>query len=143
MKRVLLPCFALVLLSACGQTGDPDIRIGDAWARPTRGEVPGAVYVAIDNKGSSDDRLTGVSTDRAAMAMVHQSDLADGVATMRMVDEVRILAGGRIEMAPGGTHIMLEGLKAPLNSGESFDIVLKFGKSGDRRVRVDVRTEQQ
>ena len=142
MKRALLPVLTLLLLTACGQNGQPDIQPGNGWARPTRGDVPGAVYVTIENKGSAGDRLTGAATDRAAMAMIHQSELANGVATMRMVDEIDIPAGGRIEMAPGGTHIMLEGLKAPLNSGDRFDLVLKFGKSGERKVRVDVGAEQ-
>ena len=66
------------------------------------------------------------------MAMVHQSELFNGVATMRMAGEINIPAGSRIEMVPGGTHIMLEGLRAPLKTGDSFDLVLKFRKSGDR-----------
>jgi periplasmic copper chaperone A len=136
MIRRLLP--ALLLLSACGQSGEPDIQLGNAWARPTRGEAPGAVYVAVNNKGSADDRLVGAFTDHAAMAMVHQSELVDGVAQMRTAGEINIPAGKRIEMVPGGTHIMLEGLRAPLRTGDSFDLVLKFRKSGDRRVKVDV-----
>jgi copper(I)-binding protein len=136
IQRLLLP--ALLLLSACGQSGEPDIQLGNAWARPTRGEAPGAVYVAINNKGSADDRLVGAFTDHAAMAMVHQSELVDGVAQMRMAGEINIPAGKRIEMVPGGTHIMLEGLRAPLRTGDSFDLVLKFDKSGDRRAKVDV-----
>ena len=136
IQRLLLP--ALLLLSACGQSGEPDIQLGNAWARPTRGEAPGAVNVAINNKGSADDRLVGAFTDHAAMAMVHQSELVDGVAQMRMAGEINIPAGKRIEMVPGGTHIMLEGLRAPLKTGDSFDLVLKFDKSGDRRAKVDV-----
>jgi copper(I)-binding protein len=135
---------ALLLLSACGQNGDPNIQLGNAWARPTRGEAPGAVYVAINNKGSADDRLVGAFTDHAAMAMVHQSELVDGVAQMRMAGEINIPAGSRIEMVPGGTHIMLEGLRAPLTTGDSFELVLKFRKSGDRSVKVDVvRAEEK
>lgn len=137
MKRAFLVA-ALLLLSACGQNGDPNIQLGNAWARPTRGEAPGAVYVAINNKGSADDRLVGAFTDHAAMAMVHQSELVDGVAQMRMAGEINIPAGSRIEMVPGGTHIMLEGLRAPLRTGDSFELVLKFRESGDRSVKVDV-----
>lgn len=137
MKPVLT--LALLLsLGACGQNGEPDIRLGNAWARPTRGDAPGAVYVAINNKGAADDRLTGAFTDHAALAMVHQSELVDGVATMRMAGEINVPAGSRIEMVPGGTHIMLEGLRAPLRTGDSFELVLKFRKSGDRKVTVDV-----
>ena len=136
IRCLLLP--ALLLLSSCGKDGEPDIQLGNAWARPTRGEAPGAVYVAINNKGADADRLTGAFTDHAAMAMVHQSELVDGVATMRMAGEINIPAHRRIEMVPGGTHIMLEGLRAPLRTGDSFELVLKFRKSGDQRVKVDV-----
>jgi copper(I)-binding protein len=137
MKPILMLA-AFLSLAACGQSGEPDIQLGNAWARPTRGDAPGAVYVAINNKGSADDRLVGASTENAAMAMVHQTELVDGVASMRMAGEINIPAGERIEMVPGGTHIMLEGLRAPLKTGDSFDMVLKFRKSGDRRVSVDV-----
>ena len=142
MKPIMILA-ACLSLAACGQDGDPNIQLGNAWARPTRGEAPGAVYVAINNKGSADDRLVGAFTDRAAMAMVHQTELVDGVASMRMAGEINIPAGQRIEMVPGGTHIMLEGLRAPLRTGDSFEIVLKFRKSGDRTVSVDVTKAEQ
>ena len=143
MKPVLLLA-SLLALAGCGQNGDPDIQLGNAWARPTRGDAPGAVYVAINNKGEADDRLTGAFTDHAALAMVHQNELVDGIARMRMAGEINIPAGSRIEMVPGGTHIMLEGLRAPLRTGDSFELVLKFRKSGDRKVTVDVtKAEQQ
>ena len=125
MMRALFASLAFLLLTACGQSGEPDIQLGNAWARPTRGDAPAAIYVAINNKGSADDRLTGAFTDRAAMAM-------------RMAGEINIPAGSRIEMVPGGTHIMLEGLRAPLKTGDSFNLVLKFRKSEDRTVAVDV-----
>lgn len=142
MKPVLILA-AFLSLAACGQNGEPDIQLGNAWARPTRGDAPGAVYVAINNKGAADDRLTGAFTDRAAMAMVHQTELVDGVATMRMAGEINIPADSRIEMVPGGTHVMLQGLRAPLETGDSFDLVLKFSKSGDRTVKVDVTKAEQ
>ncbi|HEY0630027.1 MAG TPA: copper chaperone PCu(A)C [Sphingomicrobium sp.] len=142
MKRALLAS-GLFLLASCGQNGNPDIQPGNAWARPTRGDSPAAVYVAINNKGSADDRLVGVFTDHAAMAMVHQTELVDGVARMRMAGEINIPAGQRIEMVPGGTHIMLQGLRAPLKTGDSFNLVLKFRKSGDRTVMVDVTKAEE
>ncbi|HEU4957583.1 MAG TPA: copper chaperone PCu(A)C [Sphingomicrobium sp.] len=137
MKRMyLIP--ALALLAACGQGGEPDIDVTDAWARPTRGDAPGAVYVTIENKGGKDDRLIGVMTDHAAMAMVHQTEISNGVARMRMANEINVPAGDSIKMVPGGTHIMLEGLRTPLHTGDTFELVLKFRSSGDESVTVRV-----
>lgn len=137
MTRNLL-LTALLLLAACGQQGTPEIEVDGAWARPTVGQAPAAVYVDIDNKGDSADRLTGAFTDHAAMAMVHQNEVVNGVARMRMAGEINVPAGDRIEMVPGGTHIMLEGLRAPLKAGDRFDLVLQFKDSGDKTVEVAV-----
>ena len=129
---------ALLLLAACEPQGEPDIKLGNAWARPTAGQAPGAVYVSIANDGPGEDRLTGAFTDHAAMAMVHQNELVNGVARMRMAGEIRIPAGDQIDMVPGGTHIMLEGLRAPLKAGDEFELVLKFKQAGDQKVTVKV-----
>jgi len=129
---------ALLLLASCGQQGAADIQLSNAWARPTVGQVPGAVYLTIENKGGEPDRLTGAFTDHAAMAMVHQNEMVDGIAKMRMAGEINIPAHDRIEMRPGGTHIMLEGLRAPLRTGDDFDLVLKFRNSKDQTVKVTV-----
>ena len=130
---------AMLLLAACDQPqGEPNIKLGNAWARPTAGQAPGAVYVSIANDGPGEDRLTGAFTDHAAMAMVHQNELVNGVARMRMAGEIRIPAGDQIDMVPGGTHVMLEGLRAPLKAGDEFELVLTFKQAGDRKVAVKV-----
>lgn len=135
-RMFLMP--ALALLAACSQGGQADMEVSEAWARPTRGDAPGAVYVTIENKGGEDDRLVGVMTDHAAMAMVHQTEMSNGVARMRMAGEINVPAGSSIKMVPGGTHIMLEGLRSPLRTGDNFQLVLKFRESADEKVTVRV-----
>lgn len=137
MHRVI-PLATLLILAACGQQEEAKIEVSQAWSRPTVGQAPGAVYLTIENRGSAPDRLTGVFTDHAAMAMVHQNEVVDGVVKMRMADAINIPANDRIEMRPGGTHIMLEGLRAPLRTGDDFNLVLKFKNSKDRTVTVTV-----
>ena len=109
MRRLLLP--ALLLLAACDQQPAPDLNIRDGWARATaEGQTAGAIYLTIDNKGGA-DRLVGVSTDQAAMAMLHENATVNGVSQMRMLDGVDVPANGQVALAPGGKHIMLEGLR--------------------------------
>ena len=133
-----LSVLGLFVLAACGQQEAAEIELSRAWARPTVGQAPGAVYLTIENRSGSDDRLTGAFTDRAAMAMIHQNEMADGIAKMRMAGEINIPAHDRIEMRPGGTHVMLEGLRAPLKTGDNFDLVLRFRNSKDQTVKVTV-----
>jgi hypothetical protein len=133
-----LPLAALILLTACGEKQAADIHVSNAWARPTIGQAPAAVYVTIENRGGSADRLTGANSDNAAMAMVHQNEIENGVAKMRMAGEINLPAHEQVEMKPGGTHIMLEGLRQPLKTGDRFDLVLRFRNSPDQTVEVSV-----
>lgn len=136
MRRLMLP--ALLLLAACDQQSAPDLNIRDGWARATaEGQTSGAVYLTIDNKGGA-DRLVSVSTDQAAMAMPHENATVDGVSQMRMLEDIEVPANGQVVLAPGGTHIMLEGLRGELVKGYRFEVELTFDKSGRKVVPVTV-----
>jgi copper(I)-binding protein len=138
MTRPLL-LFCLLFVAACSEPAPAIIEVGDAWARATApGQASGAVYAVIANNGEGADRLVAVSTDRAAVAMIHENSTSNGVARMRMIDRLDLPASERVELRPGGTHIMLEGLKAPLVAGERFQVRLRFEKSGEKTVPVQV-----
>ena len=59
----------------------------------------------------------------------------DGVMKMREVEGLELKPGDMITFAPGGYHIMLIGLKAPLKVGDSFPLTLTF-QVGRRRCRL-------
>jgi periplasmic copper chaperone A len=59
---------------------------------------------------------------------------------MREVDAIDVPAGGKVKLEPGGLHIMLVGLKAPLAAGSSFPLTLKFEKAGELKVEVKVES---
>jgi len=64
--------------------------------------------------------------------------MANGVMEMRPMPEgLPVPANGDVALAPGGTHVMLEGA-GPLAAGDRFDLVLQFEKSGDVTVPVSV-----
>ena len=134
MRLIVL---TLVLALAGCEGRSPAIKVSDAWARATApGQSNAAVYVTIANRGGA-DRLVGVSSDAGA-AILHQSENGGGVARMRMVSETPIPAGGRVMLAPGGTHIMLTGLGSPLAVGADFPVTFRFAKAGPRTVTVAV-----
>ena len=56
------------------------------------------------------------------------------------VSELTISAGKKVELKPGGYHLMLMGLKAPLKDGEKLPLTLKFEKAGAVVVTVNVES---
>jgi copper(I)-binding protein len=48
-------------------------------------------------------------------------------------------ARGQLELKPGGKHVMLIGLAAPLEAGKEFELTLNFEKAGPIKVKVPVR----
>lgn len=137
MKHLVFPLAFLV--ASCGGPSAADIVIRDGWARSTApSQSAGAIYATIENRGGSPDRLTGVVTTSATMVMIHESRNENGISRMRMVDGLDIPAGSKVELKPGGTHVMIEGLTAPLVAGQRFDIKVTFDKSGERTVPVSV-----
>ena len=136
IRSLLIP--ALLALAACNRPAAPDLEIHDGWARATaEGQTAGAIYLRIDNKGGA-DRLVGVSTDQAALAMIHDNQTVNGVSQMRMLEAVDIPANGQVVLAPGGKHVMLEGLRGELVKGYSFELQLTFDKGGQKVVPVTV-----
>jgi copper(I)-binding protein len=137
VKPILL---AALLLASCSKGGPPDVRFSDAWARETNsGQTSTAAYMILKNEGAGDDRLVSVSAQPPAMAMLHSSESSDAVARMRPLDSgVAVPAGATIELKPGGTHVMVTGLRAPLNVGDTLKLTMRFEKSAEQSVDVRV-----
>ncbi len=113
----------------------------DAWSRPTPKGLPtGVVYVTLTNRGRSADRLVGATTPVAARMELHRSSMRNGIMSMDPVpDGVGIPAGGRLQIAPGGYHLMLIGLKTGLAAGTRFPATLTFAHAAALPIVVQVR----
>lgn len=132
-------CAMLLTAGSMAATAADDPIVSDAWARATApGMDVGAVYLAIAG-GTTADRLIEASTPRARMVHLHTVVDEAGVAKMRPVQGVDVPAGGRVELAPKGTHLMLMGLATPLVAGETFPVTLRFASAGESTVTVTVR----
>jgi copper(I)-binding protein len=48
-------------------------------------------------------------------------------------------AKGKVELAPGASHLMLVNVKAPLKAGDKVPLVLRFEKAGEVKTELAVR----
>ena len=139
--RIFAALAAIALASCSSGSGAPaNIQVTDAWARATvAGQTSAAAYLTIANTGGTDDRLVSVSSPIATGATLHSSSGEGGVMRMRMLsDGLAVPAGATVKLQPSGNHAMLTGLSASLAKGSRFPLNLRFERSGERQVSVQV-----
>ena len=106
------------------------VTVSQAWSRATApGGRNGAVFFTIHNTGAA-DTLVGASAPVAEKTELHETINDNGMMRMRPVPAVKIDQGKSVTFAPGGLHVMLLGLKAPLQQGAHFPVTLTFQKAG-------------
>jgi hypothetical protein len=135
---------ALVLGALAAAAAAQDVRSGDiaihrSWARATAETAKtGAAYMTLTNTGSRVDRLIGAATPIAERVELHTHEVHDEVMRMRRIGAVEVQPGKPAVLRPGGLHVMLFGLKAPLREGQSFPLTLMFERAGSVEVSVAV-----
>ena len=121
---------------------EPAAVVGDLEIREPRAVLSpggaGAVYLRVADTGDGGDRLLGVTSPAAASATLHESVDEGGVH--RMVERPKgfeVPAGGTLELASGGKHVMLMGLAEDAAAG-SLPLVLRFEREGEVELTVPV-----
>ena len=144
MKSVVVAIALLLGLATAVEAqpaSGPPIRVEGPWARATIGGAnTGAAYLTILNQGPGDDRLVAISTPVAGIAELHRTVEEQGIMKMLPVPALELKAGAKIAFEPGGYHIMLMKLRAPLKEGQTFPLALTFEKAG--RIEVTVKVEK-
>ncbi len=125
--------------AARAQTGQ--LEVTNVWARATPGRAAtGVAYLTVSSPTA--DRLVSASTPVARRAELHTTtvggSMAGMVMQMRRISGIDIAAGRPVTLKPGGLHIMLVGLRQPLQAGQSFPLTVTFQKAGARTVTVAV-----
>ena len=128
-----------VLCAQAAESRVGNLIITEARARPTPpGISVGAVYFSITNAGGKADRLLSVSTPVASKVELHESRNMRGVVEMRELTSVECPPGATVRATPGGLHVMLMGLAAPLAAGTEFSVSLQFRDAGVLTLKVPV-----
>lgn len=130
MKSVILVA-AVAALAALSATA-ADLTATKAFAFETAPTAKsGVAYISVMTH-EADDRLLGAKSPVAKRVELH-THIKDGdVMRMRPVDDpLPVSPGNPIQMGPGGIHVMLMGLNAPLENGAAIPVTLIFEKAGD------------
>jgi copper(I)-binding protein len=142
MIRLLLTLLAANALAAAANAHEysmGSLVIGHPWSRPTVSGMPtGVAYLSITNRGTRQDTLLYASSPAAERVEFHRTSFEAGMAHMRPVNTLIIQPNSTIKAEPGGLHLMLVDLKAPLVEGSMVPLVLHFESAGEITVQVKV-----
>jgi len=136
---VAFVAFASPLAAAHGYIKG-NIEVRHPWTRATPpGAEVAAGYLEIRNTGKEPDRVIGASTPAAERVELHMTASEKGVMKMREVTSVEAPARKRQVLRPGGTHLMIVGLKKPFVKGQRIPLTLRFERAGDVHVELEVQ----
>ena len=128
-RLALASCGALLaatLLAGAAQAqGAAPVSIEGAWARAS---VPGqsASGAFMRLTAAQATRLVQVESPAAGVSEVHEMKMEGDVMKMRALPGLDLPAGQAVELKPGGYHVMLMDLKAPLAKGTQVPLTLVF-----------------
>jgi copper(I)-binding protein len=135
MQNFAIAVIGLLALSSGALATDYKVgalEIVNPWSRAVpKGATVAAGYVTIRNTGTEPDRLVGGATPVAGKFEVHEMSMDNGVMKMRPVaGGLEIKPGETVELKPQSFHIMMIGLKQPIEKGKPFKGTLTFEKAG-------------
>lgn len=139
VRATVLALVVAVGVTACGG-GTQRVSVDDPWGRPSPTSAENGAFYLTLRGGSSDDVLTGASSDRCTMTELHETMMHDDMMSMEPVQTgIAIPAKGTVKLEPGGHHVMCMGVTDPLTLGESVDVVLTFSSGTTMTVSAEIR----
>ncbi|MDD0841044.1 copper chaperone PCu(A)C [Curvibacter sp. HBC61] len=128
---------ALCALSFAVSAQGVDVK--GAWARAS---VPGqkATGAFMTLTAPAGATLVGVRSPAAGVTELHEMKMDGDVMKMRAVPSLPLPAGQAVELKPGGYHVMLLDLKAPLakDSTVPITLLLRDAKGVDSQLELKV-----
>lgn len=126
---------AALLLAGCSSPTDnrstateaDSVTVSDQWVKAAETGMS-AAFAQVSNTGAGDVRIVSVSSPASTRMQLHEITTgADGATVMREKQGgVVIAAHSTHSFAPGGDHLMLMGLTAPLTPGATVTFTLAF-----------------
>lgn len=136
----------MVLLMAMAWAQNASVSVQNGWIRVVPQIRDTAAYFTLVNSGDRPMRLVGGQLEVATMVMPMMgtteirevNGIRQEVKGMKGVKYLEVPARGKLELKPGGDHLMLMGLKRTLREGEKLGLELRFEDGTRLRVILPV-----
>jgi copper(I)-binding protein len=137
--KTLIASILLLAGSLAAHAQPAPAKAEGAWARASvQGQSGTGAFMTLT--ATEPLTLVGASTPVAGVAAVHEMKMEGDVMRMHEVDKLAVAPGKPLQMKPGGFHVMLMDLKAPLKPGTRIPLTLTFrtAKGEARKLELSV-----
>ena len=139
MKRLSMLVSGLFVSLAAFAGAADQVEVHEPYVRlaPPNAPATGA-FMVIKNTGDSPVKVVKAENPTSKLTELHNHINDKGVMRMRQVPSIDIPAKGQAELKPGGLHVMLIEMKAPLQEGQFVPITLGFVDGSSKQVDAKV-----
>lgn len=117
--------------SSAAASAGAELSTSDAWVKAADGDMT-AAFVTLKNTTDKDVTIVSATTDMSSMTELHEMVEKDGQMTMQEAkDGFVVPASKTLELKPGGFHIMVMQLKAPVAAGDKHTVTLTLSDGSE------------
>jgi periplasmic copper chaperone A len=135
--------FACILLGVFASHCAAQVQVEGAWVKlaPPSATV-NAAYMTIHNPQLHVQTIVGVSADCCAGVMLHKTRREGDKVVMDHLEHLVIPAQSRVQLAPGGLHIMLTEAQEELTLESKVNITFSFGDGSTQDFELDIKKDE-
>ena len=140
-RRYLQPLVALCFIAVVSAPhADEILDIDDAWVAeaPPVAPVMGG-YMKIENETNKPISITRASCPDFETVEIHEMSMSGGMMKMREIESLDVPAGGKVELKPGGYHLMLIKPKQAFKKGDTLTVTLHTADGQSQAVKMEVK----
>lgn len=126
----------LVVLTTGGVMADVSVK--EPWVRATVAQQTATgAFMQITAPRAA--RLVEARSPVAGVTEIHEMTMDNNVMRMRAIPGIDLPAGKAVELKPGGYHVMLMDLKAPITEGQEVPVTLVVEHADKKRETIELK----
>ena len=139
MKKFSLLLVSLMVSAGALAAAADMVTVDEPYVRlaPPNAPATGA-FMVIKNAGDKDVKVVKADNPASKVTELHTHLNENGVMKMRPVAAIEVKSKGEAVLKPGGLHVMMINLNAPMKEGDVVPITLTFDDGSSKKVDAKV-----
>ena len=102
------------------------------------GQRANAVYLSVFNYTENDIKIKVIDSNLSEKTEIHEVVVNNDIVKMKKINSLAIKSKSEFYFQPGGTHIMLMGLKKKMIDGDTFKLSFQIDDGSIKQAEVIV-----